>query len=212
VNIAFSKTNINYKHLIYASAVTGILCGGTIKNVTIDGRIDTINNAAGFVGRFRYGTIENCINYAYISVLSILTESSYAAGILCICEYSGGIININNCKNYGTITGEYLAGGICTLIGNFINADITKCENYGDIYVSAENVSEGVISSLNHYAAGITSCVFPECKINYILCANYGNIYINNVLVTNHNYVAFYDFYNVEIIVDGIVICHTSSY
>lgn len=103
------------------AALFGAGSNATIKNITIDGTIiSTSGSAAGFVGTGWGTTIQNCINKA-----KIVSKTSCAAGI----RITGGTGKIINCINVGDVVSESnCAAGIC-----YVVIDIDKCRNSGTI-------------------------------------------------------------------------------
>lgn len=106
---------------------------GRIKNLTVEGEIivsGAINpKAAGFVSNLgNKGIIENCINRVNITVTG--TNSYYVGGIVgdCLAQAS-----IENCENYGTISGTLAVGGIVGFFENATDVTISNCINYGNI-------------------------------------------------------------------------------
>ena len=63
-------------------------------------------------------------------------------------------VTITNCKNYGTITGRELVGGI--LGGGWTNITYTNCENHGNI--TATSSRAGGMSGEKFAVATFTNC------------------------------------------------------
>lgn len=106
---------------------------GKIKNLTVEGDIIVANvqssKTAGFVSNLgNKGIIENCINRVNITVTG--TNSYYVGGIVgdCLAQAS-----IENCENYGTISGTLAVGGIVGFFENATDVTISNCINYGNI-------------------------------------------------------------------------------
>lgn len=147
---------------------------GIIENLTITGKIYSTNNIGGFVVEAiaQNGKILNCNSY-----IDCYSENGMGGGFIARsgCEIEnctnygnisgkgcvGGILgsnskNTTNCKNYGDIVGESTIGGIIGRYGN-----CTNCINYGNITASI-NIAGGIIGQLN--------------SRDIIDCINYGTI------------------------------------
>ena len=75
---------------------------------------------------------------------------------------------ISNCKNYGTITGRTLVGGI--LGGGYKNTVFTNCENHGNITGSGNDIG------------GITGEMYSKASLTD--CSNDGVITANGIVAT----------------------------
>lgn len=141
----------------------GVLNGGTIKNVAVEGTVTSSNNyVGGIVGRIVSGSVENC---GFKGTVESTKKSAYVGGIAgycgngstqkgtikgCVNEaninastngYAGGITayakfsTIENCYNTGKINGATKSGGI---VGQAMNSTaITNCYNIGELSGSA---------------------------------------------------------------------------
>ena len=120
------------------AALFGGVSGATIKDITIDGNINSTGNngAAGIVAYIWNITLKNCVNKAKI-VNYGTGYNAYAAGIcgdgsgdkaqIINCINKGDIISengmaygisrafvkIDRCRNFGNVTGKSHAAGIC---------------------------------------------------------------------------------------------------
>ena len=102
--------------------------GATIKNLTVEGTV-TGSRVAGVALTFNGGTIENVHNYADITDFHNKTthaNAGQAAGI--ICGSSPALMK--NVTNHGKIDGHN-AAGIANMI--VVTTVIDDCHNYGDI-------------------------------------------------------------------------------
>lgn len=166
--------------LIFDSISVGGIVGSSYSDFAIDncitkGNIDVcyLNQDYGFVGGIvGYGTAQNCLNYADISmVLDAVSGWAECGGI---CGFPGSVSgNIANCVNYGNVVGissyTIFCGGIAGEDGY-----IENCINYGDVKASVNTIK---MNSYNFYAdicaggiVGISSGEIWNSK-------NYGNIY-----------------------------------
>lgn len=125
---------------------------GTIKNVTVAGKIKTLNSGfAGGIAGNNLGTIVNCCNKATIEV----TDKSYGGGIVGTNDGT-----VANCFSYGKIvcTDDLSYGG--GLVGSNLLGTITNSFYDSDVFagngVFAPNLSE----SKN----GFTGLSTAECK------------------------------------------------
>ena len=128
----FDGAGHTISNLIIPDGFVSQLTGGTIKNLTLDATC-TVTGEGSFCGSLsENGTIQNCTNKADV------TNSS---GII----YTGGICGqiydttgtIENCINFGNVTGPRIAGGIC---GQQMAGTIQNCSNIGTV---ATRESEG---------------------------------------------------------------------
>ena len=101
-----------------------MIIGGTVQNVTVNGSISCNENAvAGIVGNIKNGLVKNCINNASVSGDSGMQH----AGIAANCSNT----TIQACKNFGSIRGRCLVGGIAGEVFN--NSSILGCINSKDV-------------------------------------------------------------------------------
>lgn len=156
---------------------------GTIKNLSIDGKINAsysgmiagrldedgliencksygeitgekISYVGGLIGTLVNGTINNCINYAYIEGTTKL------GGIVGDSWSKFHNVTISNCKNYGNIIGYNYVGGI---VGNVL-ADATltidDLNTYGDKYTYITDCeNNGKIIATDDFVGGIAGYV-----------------------------------------------------
>ncbi len=144
---------------------------GTVKNLKVEGSVNSNNVAGGIIGKLQTGTVENCSmggsvtstgkstkgyaggiigtvssNNAVISGCCNTAEISgtYGGGIL---GYSSNTVNISNCYNTGDITGTSRSAGIA---GQMSKGSISYCYNIG-------NSNNGICGFSN---AAITNCYY----------------------------------------------------
>lgn len=132
---------------------------GTVKNLTIAGKITSANTyTGGFAGKL-YGTLDNCV-----SLLDITSTKSNVAGIVGYA-YSGAVLN--RCVNKGTVSGSNtnIAG-----VASATDAGVTftDCGNEGTV----ENTS-----AKSNYTAGLVGTALPG---TFTRCYNTGSIVIKN--------------------------------
>ena len=145
------QASVDYQESMEIADNAGIIVGILNEGASVTGceilegsTFKTKGLAGGIVGRIlRKGTIDSCVNYA-----DITAAEDKVAGIVAAAYYNQErshepTIFINNCDNYGDITGPYYVGGISGLVQG---AKITDCHNHGAI--SALYAVGGVIGSV----------------------------------------------------------------
>ena len=130
-------------------AVAGILAGGTVSDVTVNGSVQGEKAVGGIVGRvLAEGIVSNCTNNATVESTS---GSDAAGGIVGKAYYTvaGKEMNITGCKNTGTVKGKYAAGGIV----GFSAANVQNCVNSGNIEITGTSASAvgGIIGEQTNY-------------------------------------------------------------
>lgn len=138
------------------------IAGGTVKNLTIKGKILYGGHAGGFAATIPTGkTAEfiNCKNYVDINISG---QNQYAGGFVG-WAYQSGAVTFENCINYGKITAGTNAcvGGV---IGIGSAPSFISCVNYGAVTVTTYGKSGG---GLIGYVYGITTADG---------CANFGDV------------------------------------
>lgn len=150
--------------------VFGTISGATIKNLTVEGAINTsVANTAGVVGLIsNSGTVKNCVNKA-----TVISTDQDTAGVVgkALGKLASATIIIDGCVNYGDITGKKDSAGVVARfdIGSAATNGtyhVKNCANYGTIF-GTENTG-GVIGLYSNNAANSVSYV----ENNY----NSGNI------------------------------------
>lgn len=165
----------------YAGMIAGRLDqGGTIINCKSYGEIsgDELAYVGGIVGTLVNGNITDCINYAYIE------GKNKVGGIVGNTWSKYQDITIKNCKNYGNIIGYNYVGGI---IGNALadaSLTIEDLSTYGDKYTYIDNCeNNGKIIGSDDFVGGIIGYVSgtesTKTKDNDSIVAN-GYIEITN--------------------------------
>lgn len=148
---------------------TYVIYGGCIRDLVIDGTV--YSNADGAVSPLgcgqNTGYIINVTNYADVTAEG---DAYFVAGIVSGTRGTGLVID---CKNYGTIKGTYIVGGITAQLygGSSCNgtypdimapysASVKNCENHGEIICSGRDVG-GIVGQTHGYGGGrcISNCV-----------------------------------------------------
>ncbi|MBQ3104333.1 MAG: LysM peptidoglycan-binding domain-containing protein [Lachnospiraceae bacterium] len=186
---------------------------GLIRNCRVDGYVEGAYFVGGIVG-FNKGRIEDCINHAQIlstatgKVADLWEEYTYklygAGGIAGFCgtgeeEGERGERNfVVGCVNYGSITGETLAGGICGFVaggygylreqGDF---DILNCRNYGTITVKNFHYETEEYETYC-YVGGICG---QDDSGGFFHCANLGKVQYDESISQMADYGYLYDYY-----------------
>lgn len=155
VNLSDVKIDAPDKESFGALVDQFLLGSCTIRNVTVSGSLSGEDYVGGILGgrsTMKDGdvvTIEGCTNRASI------TSKEKAGGIAGYILNRGngqlGSITVKNCKNEGTITGQY-AGGIT---GMTANASFEGCDNTGA--VAGTFVAGGILGTANSGTA-VTGC------------------------------------------------------
>lgn len=154
------------------AGLIGTLDGnGCIKNLTIrSGSIDTTdrNDAGAFVGYLNSANarIENCVNYA--SVGGDGNNAEQVGGICSNIGSKGG--TITGCKNYGTVKGKAIVGGIVGFVQGA--AKVEHCYNQGDVTSTATSTNTDVYSSAGGYVGGIAGISYGSVRY----CFSKGNV------------------------------------
>lgn len=105
----------------------GIVNTGTIKNLKVEGSVNSTGVAGGIIGKLQTGTVENCSFSG--SVISTGTSTKgYAGGIIGTISSNNAVIT--GCCNTADISGSY-AGGILGYSSNSVQ--IISCYNTGEI-------------------------------------------------------------------------------
>ena len=151
----------------------------------------TVSAVSGFTtGMLSYvsglADIDTCTNYG-----TIINRARTAAGIFgyAINDAENCGIQIEFCRNYGTIASGASASGIAGRVGNATNADyfvynVENCENHGDIYsISFTGVQYAA------YACGVVGYALGGAH-RIEGCINTGNIVIDSTKTTKGAYVA----------------------
>ncbi len=170
-------------------AVAGILAGGTVSDVTVNGSVQGEEAVGGIVGRvLAEGTVSNCTNNATVESTS---GSDAAGGIVGKAYYTvaGKEMNITGCKNTGTVKGKYAAGGIV----GFSAANVKNCENNGTIEMSGSGASAvgGIIGEQTNYGTISGNKNTKNITVNGSTNVNVGGIigwirYQNNAAYANN--------------------------
>lgn len=159
--------------------------GGTVKNLTVKGSVAAGGNAGGICGT-NAGTLDNCQNYATITVSGGDNAGGICGGNSGIIQNStnhgpvvgknsvGGIVGssgvISNCENKGTVSGSSNVGGICGYYSlRKGTATLYNCQNFGAI--TGNQDIGGIFGKCEIYYSNSTG------TICYIMnCNNTGNI------------------------------------
>lgn len=165
---------------------------GTVKNLILDESCSVVWSDNSKSQYLDYGSAaviaaytENAVFYN-ISTRATLVSAGHAAAL----SGRGSVTRVENCSNFGSITGNHTGGG---LLGFDTGGDVFCSENYG--VISADKAS-GIVgrsrrtqrleNCVNYgtvngksYAAGLVSL---EQKANVSLygCINYGTVWANN--------------------------------
>ena len=138
--------------------------GATIKNLKVEGTINTTQYRIGGIVAFNYGnvTIENC--ECKVAITSA-QATSYIGGI--VYDVAGGTATIKNCLFSGSLSGTYNGG-----IVNYVDAiaNISNCLFAPSSIATADNNSQVILR--DKYSSGSFS--IQNCYYN-AEGAKYGN-------------------------------------
>ncbi len=129
------------------------LSGATIKNLGINGKVESSCVTGGIVGE-NFGTLKNCHNESEVTALNSvggLIGLNYSNTTITDC-YNTGAITANDTNNDTNIG---FAGG---LIGNSYNTTMTGCYNTGAVTAGSNHVG-GLIGEIeNSDSTTISNC------------------------------------------------------
>lgn len=164
----------NVKAMTYASGI----CGGSqsgksvatynylIEHCTNKGNLSTTNGvgSAGIAGSYS-GAVKDCINYGITDDTHGTSKSrQYTAGIVACASYA---VDIDGCKNYGTVNGVKNVGGI---VGNVMKGDAAAT-------VIKNCVNDAAVNGQDAYVAGIVAnSARDEGVVSIANCTNNGEV------------------------------------
>ena len=126
-------------------ATFGCAQGATVRNLTVDGRIEGAYSLGGIFGNGSGSTASNCVNNA-----TIVGTAHYIGGI---AGWSGNGSRFINCVNNGKVEGDICVGGIAGLSGG--NSRFLNCLNSSDV---AGTDSVGGIVGSEESAVSVENC------------------------------------------------------
>lgn len=123
--------------------------GGYVHDLTIKGDLTTEKGRIGSLASMAMAgaKIENITSY-----VNITASNNQVGGIIGYIATTD--VQIINCKNYGTIIGRELVGGIVG--GSWTNVSYIDCTNYGNI--TAQNINVGGITGEKYASSTLTNC------------------------------------------------------
>ena len=135
------------------AAFFGAINGGTVKNLSVYGVVNS-KNAAGVVARVDgNSSVINCHNYATVTAPS----SGKAGGVICLTNEAA--ISVQNCTNSGTVSGGNF--GTAGIVG-YANPGVTisDCSNFGNIGDESCKYSGGIVgyATRDNATGSITKC------------------------------------------------------
>ena len=143
-NLSVNASDADYQGLF------GYVCGGTVKNLTVNGSVSvsgTGTGVGGIVGYLDAATVSSCKS----SVTVAATNSSAVGGI--VGYNATGIIT--DCYSTGPVSGNYNVGGIT---GWNFNGTVSNCHRYsGNLTIKTGN-SRGHIVGEND--GSVTHCYY----------------------------------------------------
>ena len=148
----------------YAS-LFGAVKGGTIKNLTVAGKVSPSNSqciVGGIVGYASNAVIKNCSNHC-----SVTGRTTSIIGGIAGFNSSGAIID---CYNVGTISGINYAEAIGGIVGSN-SGTISNCYNVGTV---SNDTSVGEIAG--HNSDTVENCYYLNTTNNNAVGKNKGTI------------------------------------
>lgn len=148
----------------YAS-LFGAVKGGTIKNLTVAGKVSPSNSqciVGGIVGYASNAVIKNCSNHC-----SVTGRTTSIIGGIAGFNSSGAIID---CYNVGTISGINYAEAIGGIVGSN-SGTISNCYNVGTV---SNDTSVGEIAG--HNSDTVENCYYLNTTNNNAVGKNNGTI------------------------------------
>ena len=135
------------------AAFFGAINGGTVKNLSVYGSVNS-KNAAGVVARVDgNSSVINCHNYAKVTAPS----DGKAGGVICLTNAAA--ISVQNCTNSGTVSGGNF--GTAGIVG-YANpgVKISDCSNFGNIGDENCKYSGGIVgyATGDNVTGSITKC------------------------------------------------------
>ena len=183
---------ININRQKYCQGLFGYVKNGTVKNLTVEGKVIGSSGSAGIIGLIDGGKVEGCINKAIISNNDVAMNwnTIYKNSIIIggVSGIIGGTTEMINCSNNGMIECNVVncdtitAGGIAGVINESgINSNIESCSNSAEIKVASTTPNTAASPILG----GIIGIIY-EGKISK--CNNTGKIYsIETNDITTYN-------------------------
>lgn len=153
-NVTFDNVTIDGGAAEQASIVGLVTNGAKVSGVTVSGgSITATEGAAGIVGRIlSEGTVENCTNYADITV-----SAKNGGGIVGAAYYGNKGMTISNCKNYGKVVATAKVESIGGIVAT-CSADVIGCINYGPVGDSTIAAPAGGIVGYQISSGSIKNC------------------------------------------------------
>lgn len=147
------------------AAFFGAINGGTVKNLSVYGDVNS-KNAAGVVARVDgNSSVINCHNYATVTA----PNNGKAGGVICLTNTAA--ISVQDCTNSGTVRGGN--SGTAGIVG-YANAGvkISGCKNNGNIGDESCRYSGGIVgyATGNNTAGIITDCTNSGTIAAYEQC------------------------------------------
>ena len=126
--------------------------GGIIKNLKVDGTINTINKLAGGIvsSIWEKGTIENCVSSVVITDEKNNDHDGTHGGILARVKFRNGLVVIRNCAFVGKLNAEHATGngGIIGWPDNGgDNVKIQNCYVSGTLNMPQNNDNDIIVRS-----------------------------------------------------------------
>ncbi len=168
-------SGVNIKSSEKWTGLFGYVLNSTIKDLTVDGRIESTyavpsaraDSGCAIIAHINgKSTVSNVTNYAEI------TANATAGGIVGYVLRNGtteGALTINNCTNYGNITSNNTVNNDGAATGGIVgasnahtfNIEISECTNYG--IISGKRYVGGILGGAGHSSGGTAYTVIDKC-------------------------------------------------
>ncbi|MGM9828736.1 MAG: hypothetical protein ACI30C_01725 [Muribaculaceae bacterium] len=151
--------------------------GGVIKNLGVDGTVNSTGNNIGGVCGYNEGTITGCYNNGAVTGKGATggvcgynegkMENCYNKGAVNGYDEVGGVcghseLTITGCYNTGNVIGTYrFTGGVCGRTG--AQTTITCCYNTGAVTGTNNYIASTVIEGENYSARGVGGICGYSC-------------------------------------------------
>ncbi len=132
-----------------AGGVIGLGHGSVINNVNRGKVTGAAAAIGGIVGDGMGGTMKNNANYGEVT-----STSTCVAGVIGRSD-TGKVSLIENCNNYGAVTGKQFVGGI---IGADYSAEIINCANDASVTATYRDIG-GIVGWLSKDGKKVDGCV-----------------------------------------------------
>lgn len=144
-NLDFTADSLVWEMDEYGVGMLCMINYGQIRNCRTSGSVEGTACYTGGIAGINHGTIESCVNRAQVTSGGL---GDYGAGGIAgknaqvqtgeEAELGGAVqAEITDCTNFGTVLGEWIAGGICAVTQDTV---ICRCGNEAAVSVQRQQV------------------------------------------------------------------------